>query len=101
MTLVALYSKPCLLLNIQGHQASYCSALLMKNDRLLPICFLPLQHPSLRHCLTHLREENTQLVTQNHRLISELEDTSHQLLAANDKVGGWGLGHVMFHEHLP
>ena len=63
--------------------------------------FLPsLQHSSLRHCLTHLREENTQLVTQNHRLISELEDTSHQLLAANDKVGGRGMGHVMFYETL-
>lgn len=50
-------------------------------------CSPPSQHSSLRQQLTHLREENSQLATQSNRLISELEDTSHQLLAANSKVG--------------
>ena len=34
----------------------------------------------------HLQEENSQLVAQNHRLMSELENTSQQLLHANSKV---------------
>ena len=33
-----------------------------------------------------MRDENSSLVSQSHRLLGELEDTSHQLLMANKKV---------------
>ena len=44
------------------------------------------QLADLRQKLFNMRTENSQLVSQNHRLLSELEDSSHQLLMANSKV---------------
>ncbi|XP_065916725.1 coiled-coil domain-containing protein 18-like isoform X2 [Dysidea avara] len=40
----------------------------------------------LQQKLFNMRTENSQLVSQNHRLLSELEDSSHQLLMANSKI---------------
>lgn len=47
----------------------------------------------------HLEEENSQLVAQNQRLLSELENTSQQLLHANSKVHIISLSLFYTHVH--
>jgi hypothetical protein len=44
---------------------------------------------SLRTKLQKLREKNTTLVSQNHKLMSELENMGYELQQERSKVGVW------------
>ncbi len=46
------------------------------------------ENEMLRRKLHLVREENTKMVSQNHKLLSQLEAMGHQLHQANTKVNG-------------
>ena len=55
---------------------------------------------SLRRKLAMLRQENCQLFSQNHSLLSELEDTSYQLLQSQNRVSEMSNQQPALREHL-
>ena len=70
------------LCNIACNLAALVSKVIYYLQYIVSLC----QLAELRQKLLNMRMENSQLVVQNHRLLSELEDSSHQLLMANSKV---------------